>query len=169
MRVARTRAGRLAAIAAAGALALAGCGGGGGDGAEDPPGSTAATAPAPEKPTLAASQEIVDLVNGYTAELTDATGGGLDPAELEQRAENLREGSEAVTAKVVAHPCVERLATGQASLMETLADFLQAAGEGRADDAAAASTELQRSDAAAMVREAQACQARVGYRGPQGS
>jgi len=175
VRRAGRQAGRLAAVAVAGALALSGCGGGDGAEAPEATGSTAATATAPATtpaaagPTLAASQEVVDLVNRYASEFS---GGGTDPdpAELERRAARLREGTDAIRARIAeleAHPCVERLARGQASLMGTLSDLLQATAEGRASDAAALSEELRRLDQEAMLREGAACQASVGYRGPE--
>ena len=113
----------------------------------------------------------MDLVNRYAAAIADASGAGLGPAEIEQRADRLREGSEAVVARVeqvVAHPCVERLAVQQASLMGTLADFLEAAAQGRAEDAAAHSQKLLQTDEQAALRASRACQAQVGYTGPQG-
>ena len=173
---ASARAGRLAVVAAAGALALAGCGGGGDDGAESPSASApetaaATTAAAPEQPTPEASQELVDLVNGYAAALSEVQGAQLGPAEIQRRAARLREGSEAVAAKVeevVAHACVERLALGQAALMGKVADFLQAAADGDADAARRYSQELRATDEAAMLRESRQCQAEVGYRGPEG-
>ena len=175
MRRTTIRAGRLAALAAAGALALAGCGGGD-DGAEAPSRSApetaaATTTAAPEQPTAEASQELVDLVNGYAAALTEVQGAQVGGAELEQRAARLREGSRTVAARVeqvVAHACVERLALGQASLMGKVADFLQAAADGDAEAAARYSDELRATDEAAMLREARQCQAEVGYRGPEG-
>ena len=170
------RASRLgAAVIVAGALALSGCGGGDGGGAAEAPettGSTAATAPAAPQPTLTASQEVVDLVNRYAGSFTDAAGTNLDTAELQQRAEELHEGHDAVLERVeqvVAHPCVERLAVDQASLMDTLADLLEAAAEGRAQDAAELSQDLRSTDEAAMLRQGRACQAQVGYKGAGGA
>jgi hypothetical protein len=173
VRRARGGAWRLAA-AAAGAIALAGCGGGGDDAAEAP-GTTATsgttgTAPA-ARPTAAASQQLVDLVNDYAATLARAQGGSLGPAQLKRSAARLRQGSAAVRAKVdsvVAHACVEDLARGQAALMGTVAGFLQAAADGDAEDAARYSRELRATDEAAMLREAKRCQREVGYRGPEG-
>jgi hypothetical protein len=69
--------------------------------------------------------------------------------------------------QVVAHACVERLAREQATLMGTVADFLQAAADGDAEGVAKYSDELKAADEAAMLREAKRCQTEVGYKGAE--
>ena len=162
----------LALLAVAGALALAGCGGDGDSGSDPAPSGTtgaAATDTAPATPTLPASQEIVDLVNRYTAELP-----ALDeidqssPSALAEAADRYGDAADAIMGlieQVDAHECVERLAGEQAGVMRTIADFVQAATDGDVNGAREIGERLEAFDQATFEQEKAACKAQVGYRG----
>jgi hypothetical protein len=162
----------LAVLVAAGAIALAGCGGDGDSGSDPAPSGTTGTAStdtAAARPTLAASQEIVDLVNRYTEELPAVDEiDQTSPAALEEAAGRYGGAADAIMAlveQVTAHECVERLAGDQAGVMRDIADFVEAATEGNADEAREIGERIGAFDEATHEREKAACKAEVGYRG----
>ena len=156
------------ALIIAGSL-LAGCGGG----SDDPPaasaGTTTASSTAPTGPTLAASQELVDLANRYAAELPSTDEIDFDDVlGVEQDARRFRDAAATIQARIdgsEAHACVETLVGEQAGLMRNVANLLQARADGRLTDAIAIAGEVEEFDRVAFERAQDACKAQVGYRG----
>jgi hypothetical protein len=160
----------LATCVVAGGLLLAGCGGDGDDPAPSGAATTgAATTGTAGGPTLAASQAVVDLINGYIARLPDMeTIDRTDPQALAAAATSYGEAAGAIEAKVrevEAHECVEDLALEQAGVMSDISDLVTAALDGRLDDVRVITERVQGFDEEAFEAAREECKASVGYRG----
>jgi hypothetical protein len=157
----------LATCVVAGGLLLAGCGGD-----DDPsPGATgpSTTGTATGGTTLAASQEVVDLLNRYVADLPDLdTIDRSDAAALAAAATSYGDAAGAIEAKVQeveAAECVEELALEQAGVMSDISDLVSAALDGRLDDVRVITERIQAFDEDAFEQAKNACKARVGFKG----
>ncbi|MDX6554075.1 MAG: hypothetical protein QOD86_270 [Miltoncostaeaceae bacterium] len=161
----------LATCVVAGGLLLAGCGGDGDDPAPSGSGTTGAatTGTAPGGPTLAASQEVVDLINGFVADLPDLeTIDRTDPTALAAAAASYGDAAGAIEAKVQeveAHECVEELALQQAGVMSDISDLVEAALDGRLDDVSVITQRIQGFDEPAFEAAKEECKTTVGYKG----